>query len=53
MGIYRRAVLDRTHFASLSEYRRLFIRSYLEFKRWLRSHEREGNPSRIRASAPR
>lgn len=35
MGIYRRAVLDKRHFASTGEYRRLFVESYCEFKRWL------------------
>jgi hypothetical protein len=34
--IYRRAVLDKRHFASTSEYRRKFIKAYCEFKRWLR-----------------
>ena len=36
MRIYRRAVLDKRHFASTSEYRRKFIEAYCEFKRWLR-----------------
>jgi hypothetical protein len=36
MRVYRRAVLDKRHFASASEYRRKFIEAYCEFKRWLR-----------------
>ena len=35
MRIYRSAVLNRRHFASTAEYRRQFIESYCEFKRWL------------------
>jgi hypothetical protein len=35
--IYRKAVLNRNHFASTSEYRRGFIESYCDFKRWLAS----------------
>jgi len=35
MRIYRRAVLDKRHFASGGGYRRKFIESYCEFKRWL------------------
>lgn len=35
LGIYRRAVLDKRHFASTGEYRRAFIESYCQFKRWL------------------
>lgn len=35
LGIYRRAVLDRRHFASKAEYRRSFVESYCEFKLWL------------------
>ncbi|HSE01403.1 MAG TPA: hypothetical protein VLB72_11785 [Burkholderiales bacterium] len=46
MGIYRRAVLDKRHFASKGEYRRLFVESYCEFKRWLTamsaSRDRDG-----------
>jgi hypothetical protein len=37
MRIYRKAVLNRHHFASSSEYRRGFIESYCDFKRWLAS----------------
>lgn len=33
--IYRRAVLDRRHFAHLAEYRRKFVASCLSFRRWL------------------
>ncbi|HSH28069.1 MAG TPA: hypothetical protein VK972_09960 [Wenzhouxiangella sp.] len=35
LGIYRRAVLSRSHHAHLPEYRREFILSYCDFKRWL------------------
>ncbi|MDA8109897.1 MAG: hypothetical protein M0015_14895 [Betaproteobacteria bacterium] len=35
IGIYRRAVLDRQHYASRPEYRRGFIQSYCAFKAWL------------------
>lgn len=40
MQIYRRAVLTPRHFASMAQYRRRFIESYCEFKRWIvRRHE--------------
>ena len=35
MALYRRAVLAPGHFAGTPMYRRSFIRSYREFKRWL------------------
>lgn len=35
MRIYRRAVLEGSHFASTDDWRRKFIMSYCEFKRWL------------------
>ena len=35
LAIYRRAVLDRRHFAYVAEYRLKFVASYLEFRRWL------------------
>ncbi|MGH8689361.1 MAG: hypothetical protein ACREVQ_16790 [Burkholderiales bacterium] len=35
LGIYRRAVLDRGHFASTPVYRRLFLASCADFRRWL------------------
>jgi len=34
LAIYRRAVLNRRHFAHISEYRVKFITSYLGFRRW-------------------
>lgn len=34
LAIYRRAVLDRRHFAHLAEYRLKFIASCLEFRHW-------------------
>jgi hypothetical protein len=35
MQIYRRAVLAHGHFARLPKYRRRFIESYCELKRWV------------------
>ena len=35
LAIYRRSVLDRGHFAHTAEYRRKFVASCLEFRRWL------------------
>lgn len=35
LAIYRRSVLDRRHFAHTAEYRRKFVASCLEFRRWL------------------
>jgi len=35
MRIYRRAVLSPGHFAGAPAYRRSFIESYCDFKRWL------------------
>ncbi len=32
---YRAAVLDKKHYASSPDYRRGFIESYCDFKRWL------------------
>lgn len=49
MRIYRRAVLDKRHFASRDEYRRKFIEAYCEFKRWLRRVQE----SKQRQQAPR
>lgn len=37
MLIYRRAVLNRDHFARTHPYRHRFIIAYLDFKRWLRT----------------
>ncbi|HKR41494.1 MAG TPA: hypothetical protein VJU59_17765 [Paraburkholderia sp.] len=37
MHIYRRAVLNKGHFAHAHPYRRRFIVAYLEFRRWLRT----------------
>ena len=38
LGIYRRAVLDSRHFAS-TEYRRRFLASCADFRRWLATHD--------------
>jgi len=35
LAIYRRAVLDPRHFASTPDYRRRFLRSCADFRRWL------------------
>jgi len=35
LAIYRRAVLSRGHFAGSSDYRRLFLASCADFRRWL------------------
>lgn len=37
MHIYRRAVLNKGHFAQAYPYRHRFIVAYLEFKRWLQT----------------
>lgn len=37
LAIYRRAVLNPGHFASTGDYRRRFLASCLDFRRWLRS----------------
>ena len=39
LGIYRRAVLDPQHFASTPEYRRRFLASCADFRRWLAAHD--------------
>jgi hypothetical protein len=41
--IYRRALLNRKHFAHLPDYRRKFIASYLSFRRWLVWSSNYGN----------
>lgn len=43
--IYRRALLNRRHFAHLPDYRRKFVTSYLSFRYWLASNSgcRSGN----------
>jgi hypothetical protein len=38
LGIYRRAVLDGSHFASTPGYRRRYLLSCADFRRWLRLH---------------
>lgn len=35
LAIYRRAVLDPSHFASSAAYRRRFLESCAEFRHWL------------------
>lgn len=44
LGIYRRAVLDRSHFASRPEYRRRYLASCADFRRWLRMDSLELRP---------
>ncbi len=46
MRLYREAVLDRTGFARTDLYRRGFIQSYCDFKRWLGRIDASGSPSR-------
>lgn len=46
MRLYREAVLDRTGFARTDLYRRGFIQSYCDFKRWLGRINAKGSPSR-------
>jgi len=41
LAIYRRAVLDPAHFASLPEYRREFLASCADFRRWLAARRRD------------
>ena len=36
LGIYRRAVLDRSHFASTPAYKSMYVASCADFRRWLR-----------------
>ncbi len=43
LAIYRRAVLDRTHFAHMTEYRLKFVASCLEFRHWLIANVGYGN----------
>jgi len=49
LAIYRRAVLDRRHFAHIAEYRLKFVASCLEFRRWLAANGAYGS----RGTAPR
>ena len=35
LGIYRHAVLDRRNFASAPDYRRRYLQSCADFRRWL------------------
>ena len=50
LAIYRRAVLDRRHFAHTAEYRLRFVASCLEFRRWLA--ENGGYDNRPAAQRP-
>lgn len=43
LAIYRRAVLDRRHFAHMTQYRLKFVASCLEFRRWLIANGDYGN----------
>jgi hypothetical protein len=53
LAIYRRAVLDRRHFAHTSQYRLEFIVSCLEFRRWLIANDNYGSRSAPTPAAPR
>ncbi len=44
LRVYRAAVLNKHHFASRDEYRRLFIESYCDFRRWLTHMHKYGEP---------
>jgi hypothetical protein len=43
LAVYRRAVLDRRHFAHTAEYRLGFVASCLEFRCWLAANGGYGN----------
>jgi hypothetical protein len=43
LAIYRRALLDRRHFAHTAAYRRKFVASYLELRHWLVANGAYGN----------
>ncbi|HJS38891.1 MAG TPA: hypothetical protein VJ789_12275 [Burkholderiales bacterium] len=42
LGIYRRAVLHPRHFASTEAYRRKFLASCADFRRWLAARRARG-----------
>lgn len=52
LAIYRRAVLDRRHFAHAAEYRLKFIASCLEFRRWLSGNGGYGNQATSSLNSP-
>jgi hypothetical protein len=45
LRIYRAAVLDRSHYARSGTFRREFIESYCDFKRWLTKMHAYGQPN--------
>jgi hypothetical protein len=46
LGIYRAAVLDKSHHASSSTFRPGYIGSYCDFKRWLSDRRAYGGSQR-------
>ncbi len=52
LAIYRRAVLDHRHFAHNTEYRREFIASCLDFRRWLAANGGYGSRSTALPRSP-
>ncbi len=52
LAIYRRAVLDRRHFAHDARYRARFVCSCLVFRRWLAANGGYGSPRAAPSSAP-
>lgn len=44
LGIYRRSVLNKRHFASQGHYRRRFIEAYIEIKTYVLNHRPARNP---------
>lgn len=52
LAIYRRSALDRRHFAHTAEYRRKFVVSYLDFRRWLASNSGYGGRSTASPHSP-
>ena len=52
LAIYRRAVLDRRHFAHAAEYRLKFVASCLEFRHWLIGNGGYGNRATASLNSP-
>ena len=52
LAIYRRAVLDRRHFAHTAEYRLRFVASCLEFRHWLVANSGYKNPVTASLNSP-
>lgn len=52
LAIYRRAVLDRRHFAHDARFRASFVASCLVFRRWLAANGGYGSPRAAASDAP-